>query len=87
MKRTNVMRAAIRLAWRVAPVYELLNWEWAEQGIPDEAAIVEALLELYDNVASLDEENYSSGIGGLKVTKDGADYILSFVIEETVYDS
>ena len=80
-------------AQRVAPVYQLLKWEWSPQGqiahIPDANEIEKTLFDL---IEGLTDEYVGEGTGGLTVyyelpdkeTEAGGEYGLVFNIEEVV---
>jgi len=84
---SKVKKQAKELAFKVAPIYKMLDWKWAGNNnthlVPDAIDIYECLMELYKSM----EENkveYSS-TGGLTVRKEEEGIVLSFSVEETVY--
>lgn len=46
----NLGRYASELAKEVAPIYELLQWGWYGDGIPDEEMIYEAIIDRYEGL-------------------------------------
>ena len=89
--KTELRKLVPAFAQRVAPVYELLKWEWSPQGqvahIPDAKEIEKTLVDL---IEGLTDEYLGNGTGGLKVyyelpdkeTGEGGEYGLLFTIEE-----
>ena len=83
----TVEETARKLADKVAPIYELLNWRWVtKRGVPAAQDIYETLLELYED-ARVMKPGTSVGTGGLRVSvwRDEESirfYTLSFKIEK-----
>ncbi|MBI2124868.1 hypothetical protein HYT92_03695 [Candidatus Pacearchaeota archaeon] len=63
-----------KISEKLAPVYKLLNWEWAEEKVPSAEKIAETLKDLAASVIG-DLKGYSS-TGGLTVQKEErSDYL------------
>ena len=58
-----------QLAARVAPVYALLDWQWADEGVPTQEDIEISLLDLVDSLQA-DAEGCLAGTGGLYAKYD-----------------
>lgn len=80
-----VVRAATKLAAKVASLYQKLDWRWYDLGgnIPSEQDIYRTLIELYDHLQDI-PELISSGTGGLEVGRENDGYFFSFTIKEYV---
>jgi len=66
---TKAELAADTLATRVAPIYDLLNWEWAGCGVPTKENIYQELLRLYKTLRKRGEEITEISTGGLEVRR------------------
>ena len=80
--------AAGNLSREVAPIYELLNWEWGTDGVPNEEEIFEHIVERLNDFDI--EKNKSSECGGIiiEVEDDGDNKNLkiSFSLDKYVYN-
>lgn len=89
MKVENIRRDlhshCLEFSLRLAPLYELLSWEWGSMGVPNAKEIEKTLHELVDD---LSEETTRVGTGGLwayyeKPTRvDSGEYGLSFIVDD-----
>lgn len=80
-------RAAAELAEEVAPIYELLKWEWQSEGVPDKYQIFDKIIELYDDLDEHKTSYVSSGGLTASIEQDEEkEYVkLSFSIEKIFY--
>ena len=61
-----VLRNQVRhLAPRIAPVYELLGWEWGDEEVPNQDAIEQGLYEIIAELAITDTHESCCMTGGL----------------------
>ena len=84
---SKVKKQAKELAFKVAPIYKMLDWKWARNNdtrfIPDAIDIYECLMDLYKSME--EDKSEHSSTGGLSVKKTEEGIVLSFSVEETVY--
>jgi len=87
--RAAAVISAQNLAGKVAPLYQMLNWQWRDEGVPSKEKIEKELLDLTDSV--LNNDANSSSCGGLEVgweeDEDGVRRILylSFSVTNNIY--
>lgn len=89
--KNELRKLAPDFAQRVAPVYELLKWEWSPEGqiahIPDAKEIEKVLL---DSIEGLTDEWVSTGSGGLTAyyslpdENEPGHYGLNFIVERDI---
>lgn len=80
--------AAGNFSKKVAPIYELLNWEWHTNGVPNEEEIFEHIVERLNDFDV--EKGTFSDCGGIKIEVEehdcGKNLKISFALEEYVYN-
>lgn len=76
------------LSMEVAPIYELLNWEWGTDGVPNEEEIFEHIVEMLNDFDI--EKNKSSECGGIRIEVeddgDNQNLKISFSLDKHVYN-
>lgn len=87
--RDQMVGEAYSLSYRLEPVYQTLEWEWAATtcGVPNQKAIFELFIYLIDRV--IDNPGYTSS-GGLfaEVYEDESGWyvgVVGFVIDRESY--
>jgi hypothetical protein len=80
--------AAGNLSKKVAPIYELLNWEWCVEGVPNEEEIFEHIVERLNDF-DIEKDKFSD-CGGIRIEVeddgDNKNLKISFSLEEYVYN-
>jgi adenylosuccinate synthase len=74
---------AYDFAVRIEPVYKVLNWKWANCGVPNADDLEENILRLIDQL----EEGSTIGSGGIDVswTPEDRCYSISFTDSKNIY--
>jgi len=84
--KTELKKMVPGFAQKVAPIYELLGWEWSPgDTAPHIPSVDEIERALYDLIEGLTEKYPGSGIGGLEAhysqpDEQGGEYGLEFIL-------
>ena len=83
-------REVKEFAKRLAVLYELFNWRWSDEDIPDEKRIEKMIYYLIKRVVSIRKEDGTSecsvGTGGITVHIDDVDNLdITWSLEKNIY--
>ena len=91
--KTELKKMVPEFAKKVAPVYELLGWEWSPRDTaPHIPSVDEIERTLYDLIEDLTEQFLGSGCGGLDAyysqpNEQPGEYGLRFILSEVGFYS